>query len=78
MAHINGVYLIDNETSRLLREYAASGGFLIRFSWSGERHKIHPVQGDRPSVTEDTVDPCLAKLSGRISVLALEDCCYVS
>jgi hypothetical protein len=73
MAHINGVYaFIDNETSRLLREYAASGGYLIRLSWSGERHKKHPVQGDRPSVKEGAVDPFRAKLTGRISVLALK------
>jgi len=70
MAHINGVYLAYNETSRLLREYAASGGYLIRLSWSGERHKKHPAQRERLSV-KDIVDPCLAKLSGRISVLAL-------
>ena len=64
-----GVYLIDNETSQLLRQYAASGGYLIRLSWSVERHKNHPVQGDRPTVKEDTVDPCIAKLSGITSVL---------
>ena len=71
MAHINGVHLTVNETLRLLREYAASRGYPIRLSWSGKPHKKHPVQGDRPSVKEDPVDPCLSKLSRRISLLAL-------
>jgi hypothetical protein len=37
MAYINGVvFLIADETSRLLRDYSANGGYLISLSWSSE------------------------------------------
>jgi hypothetical protein len=71
MAHtrINGVYLTDNEISRLLREYAASGGYQTTAIVVDITNTLYKVTGRLERRTLSIL--VSLNFEGKFSVLAL-------